>query len=127
MHWRVVFSSETISAFATYFVNSPETKELGITGGLPTLFKEAFLLLIERCKQRLPETALHVLTNGRMFSYREFARKLGEIAHPDIMLGIPLYSDVDCEHDYIVQAKDAFEETVLGLYNLSRYDVPVEI
>jgi His-Xaa-Ser system radical SAM maturase HxsC len=43
------------------------------------------------------------------------------------MLGIPLYSDVDSEHDYVVQAKGAFEETVLGLHNLGRYNVPVEI
>jgi His-Xaa-Ser system radical SAM maturase HxsC len=68
-----------------------------------------------------------VLTNGRLFYYREFARRLGEIAHPDLMLGIPLYSDVDSEHDYVVQAKGAFEETVLGLHNLGRYNVPVEV
>jgi His-Xaa-Ser system radical SAM maturase HxsC len=105
----------------------PETKEIGITGGEPTLFKEDFLRLIEHCKSRLPGTALHVLTNGRMFYYREFARKLGEIRHPDIMLGIPLYSDVDSEHDYVVQARGAFEETVLGLHNLARYNVSVEI
>jgi His-Xaa-Ser system radical SAM maturase HxsC len=105
----------------------PETREIGITGGEPTLFKDDFLRLIEHCKNRLPDTALHVLTNGRMFYYREFARGLGEIRHPDIMLGVPIYSDVDSEHDYVVQARGAFEETVLGLHNLSRYDVPVEI
>ena len=105
----------------------PETRELGITGGEPTLFKDDFLRLVEHCKSKLPGTALHVLTNGRLFYYREFARKLGEIRHPDIMLGIPLYSDVDSEHDYVVQARGAFEETVLGLHNLARYDVPVEI
>ena len=105
----------------------PETRELGITGGEPTLFKDDFLRLISCCKDRLPNTALHVLSNGRLFYYREFARKLGEIGHPDIMLGIPLYSDVDSEHDYIVQAKGAFEETVLGIHNLARYSVPVEI
>jgi len=43
------------------------------------------------------------------------------------MLGIPLYSDVDSEHDYVVQARGAFEETVLGIQNLGRYNVPVEI
>jgi len=105
----------------------PVTRELGITGGEPTLFKEDFLRLIRYCKDRLPNTALHVLTNGRLFYYREFARKLGEIEHPDIMLGIPLYSDVDSEHDYVVQARGAFEETVLGIQNLGRYGVPVEI
>lgn len=105
----------------------PATAELGITGGEPTLFKDEFLHLIEYGRDKLPNTALHVLTNGRLFYYREFARKLGEIAHPDLMLGIPLYSDVDSEHDYVVQAKGAFEETVLGLQNLGRYNVPVEI
>lgn len=105
----------------------PETNELGITGGEPTLFKDDFLRLVEYCKAKLPQTALHVLTNGRLFYYREFARRLGEIAHPDIMLGIPLYSDVDSEHDYVVQAKGAFEETILGIHNLTRYSVPIEI
>lgn len=105
----------------------PETRELGITGGEPTLFKDDFLRLIRYCKDRLPNTALHILTNGRLFYYREFALKLGEIEHPDLMLGIPLYSDVDSEHDYVVQARGAFEETVLGIQNLARYNVPVEI
>jgi His-Xaa-Ser system radical SAM maturase HxsC len=105
----------------------PETKELGITGGEPTLFKDDFLRLIGHCKERLPNTALHVLTNGRMFYYREFARRLGGIEHPDLMLGIPLYSDVDSEHDYVVQAKRAFEETLLGIHHLAMYNVPVEI
>jgi His-Xaa-Ser system radical SAM maturase HxsC len=105
----------------------PGTREIGITGGEPTLFKDDFLRLVEHCKNRLPNTALHALTNGRLFYYREFARRLGMIEHHDIMLGVPLYSDVDSEHDYVVQARGAFEETVLGLHNLSRYNVPVEI
>jgi His-Xaa-Ser system radical SAM maturase HxsC len=105
----------------------PETQELGITGGEPTLFEDDFLRLIQHCKARLPNTALHVLTNGRLFYYREFARRLAEIAHPDLVLGIPLYSDVDSEHDYVVQAKGAYEETVIGLHHLARYGVPVEI
>ena len=104
-----------------------QTKELGITGGEPTLFKDDFLRLIAYCKEKLPKTALHVLSNGRLFYYQEFARRLGEIGHQDLMLGIPLYSDVDSEHDYIVQAKGAYEETVLGLHHLARYAVPIEI
>lgn len=105
----------------------PATQELGITGGEPTLFRDGFLQLIAHCKTHLPSTALHVLTNGRMFFYRRFAEKLGAIAHPDLVLGIPLYSDIDERHDYIVQANGAFEETVLGLQHLDRYGVRVEI
>jgi His-Xaa-Ser system radical SAM maturase HxsC len=105
----------------------PATAELGITGGEPTLFRDGFLALVARCGERLPATALHVLTNGRLFFYRRFAEKLGRIAHPDLVLGIPLYSDVDSQHDWIVQAPGAFEETVLGLQHLDRYGVRVEI
>lgn len=105
----------------------PATRELGFTGGEPTLFRDGFLALVARCRDRLPSTALHVLTNGRMFFYRRFAEKLGAIAHPDLVLGIPLYSDIDTRHDYIVQAPGAFEETVLGLQHLDRYGVRVEI
>lgn len=105
----------------------PATEELGMTGGEPTLFRDGFLELIARCKERLPSTALHVLTNGRLFYYRRFAEKLGAIAHPDLMLGIPLYSDIDAHHDHIVQAPGAFEETVLGLQHLARYRVRIEI
>ena len=42
-------------------------------------------------------------------------------------MGIPLYSDIDVKHDYVVQAKGAFDETILGLYNLARCEVPIEI
>jgi His-Xaa-Ser system radical SAM maturase HxsC len=105
----------------------PATAELGITGGEPTLFRDGFLELIGRCKERLPATALHVLTNGRLFFYRRFAEKLARIAHPDLVLGIPLYSDIDSLHDHIVQARGAFEETVIGLQHLDRYGVRIEI
>ena len=35
----------------------PETRETGITGGEPTLFKDDSLRLVEHCKDRLPDTA----------------------------------------------------------------------
>ena len=105
----------------------PETEQLGITGGEPTLFKDDFLRVISYSKEKLPRTRLHVLTNGRMFYYRRFAEKLSAIEHPNLMLGIPVYSDIDSQHDYIVQAKGAFDETVSGLNHLAMYNVPIEI
>lgn len=105
----------------------PATKELGITGGEPTLFRDGFLKLVAHCKEHLPSTAVHVLTNGRLFFYRRFAEKLGAIAHSGLVLGVPLYSDVDTLHDHIVQAPGAYEQTVLGLHHLDRYKVRVEL
>jgi len=101
--------------------------ELGITGGEPTLLGDGFLEIIQLCKDLHPNTPLHVLTNGRLFYYASLARNLSEIQHPDLMLGIPVYSDIDSQHDYVVQAQGAFEETLIGLHNLGRYGVRVEI
>jgi His-Xaa-Ser system radical SAM maturase HxsC len=103
------------------------TAELGITGGEPTLLKDGFLEVVRACKDRLPNTSLHVLSNGRLFRYGTFARRLADIDHPDIMLGVPVYSDLEDRHDHVVQVKGAFEETLIGLHNLGRYRVPVEI
>ncbi|HXU30555.1 MAG TPA: His-Xaa-Ser system radical SAM maturase HxsC [Thermoanaerobaculia bacterium] len=102
-------------------------RELGITGGEPTLLGNDLLRIIERCRDLLPETALHILSNGRLFYYGSFARRLAEIEHPDLMIGVPLYSDLDVEHDRVVQAPGAFGQTLIGLQNLGRFEVPVEI
>jgi His-Xaa-Ser system radical SAM maturase HxsC len=105
----------------------PGTRELGITGGEPTLLKGDLLRLVRHCKERLPATALHILSNGRLFYYGSLARKLAAIEHPDLMIGVPLYSDLDSEHDFVVQASGAFDQTMIGLHNLGRFGVPVEI
>jgi His-Xaa-Ser system radical SAM maturase HxsC len=105
----------------------PGCVELGISGGEPLLLGDAFFAIVEKCKALLPSTALHVLTNGRLFKDSRLASRLGRIEHPDIMLGIPLYADVDTLHDYVVQVQGAFDETVVGLYNLAEHGVPIEL
>jgi His-Xaa-Ser system radical SAM maturase HxsC len=87
---------------------SPETRELGITGGEPS-------------------TSLHILSNGRRFADAEFAKELASIRHSDMMIGIPLYSDLPEDHDYVVQARGAFSETVRGILNLKRLRQRVEL
>ena len=49
------------------------------------------------------------------------------IGHHDIMVGIPLYSDLSTHHDYVVQADGAFDETIRGILNLKRAKARVEI
>ncbi|WP_394842029.1 His-Xaa-Ser system radical SAM maturase HxsC [Pendulispora brunnea] len=106
---------------------SPETQELGITGGEPALLGEGLVELLQLLEQHLPRTAIHVLSNGRRFSRADFARGVAKVGHPDLVFGIPLYSDVPEDHDYVVQARGAFSETIRGILNLKRYRVGVEI
>lgn len=106
---------------------SQDTVELGITGGEPTLLFSSLLDLIASTKQHLPTTSLHMLSNGRMFSYLEYAKRVAAILHPDFMIGIPLYADVDHAHDFVVQAKGAFGQTVKGILNLGRVRQKIEL
>lgn len=101
--------------------------ELGISGGEPTIMGEYFFKIIEQLKEELPNTELHLLTNGRTFAWNQFAEKLGKINHKGLMIGIPLYSDFYQVHDYIVQAPNAFTQTILGLHNLARYNQRLEL
>jgi His-Xaa-Ser system radical SAM maturase HxsC len=43
------------------------------------------------------------------------------------MLGIPLYSDIDHRHDYVVQAFGAYDQTIAGYYNLAQAGVRLEV
>lgn len=101
--------------------------ELGITGGEPTLLGDGLLEVIAECRDKLPATALHLLSNGRRFVDNSYAARLGAVKHPDLMVGIPVYSDLDSEHDYVVQARGAFRETVAGCYHLAAAGVRIEI
>jgi His-Xaa-Ser system radical SAM maturase HxsC len=105
---------------------SPCTEELCITGGEPTLLGNRFLDVIAATKQWLPRTSVHVLSNGRSFTL-DFARKIAAIGHPNLMIGIPLYSDIGSKHDFVVQARGAFDQTVRGIMNLERCGQRVEI
>lgn len=101
--------------------------EIGITGGEPTLLGTRFFELLDLIKTHLPETEVHCLTNGRTFAWKKMAERLGELDFKRLMLGIPLYSDFYQTHDYVVQAKNAFHQTMQGLYNLALNDQRIEI
>ena len=73
---------------------SPETVELGITGGEPTLLGTRLLQVMRSLKLNLPKTAVHMLTNGRAFKDEQQARDIAAIQHSDLMLGIPVYSSI---------------------------------
>lgn len=103
------------------------TREIGFTGGEPTLQGERFLDILRLTKSYLPYTSIHILSNGRRFKDAIFAKSYAGIDHPDMMVGIPFYSDDPTLHDYIVQENGAFDDTVQGVLNLKRLEQKVEI
>ena len=104
-----------------------DTSGIGFTGGEPTYDKKRFLKILGLTKNYLPNTAIHVLSNGRSFIDLKFTQEYSLLDHHDIMIGIPIYSDDPSLHDYIVQAEGAFDETIRGILNLKKLNQKVEI
>ena len=119
--WLVGEMLETIS-----LVDRDEA-QLGISGGEPTLLGDDLLVVLDRARRLLPDTGLHILSNGRRFAEEAFARTACAVRHPNLTWGIPLYSDCPEIHDYIVQADTAWEETLAGLHNLAKHEADIEI
>lgn len=65
--------------------------------------------------------------SGDVLGGSRTGRELAAVEHPDLMIGVPVYSDLAAEHDYVVQAPGAFHQTMIGLQNLGRHGVPVEV
>ena len=111
---KTPFNLKLISLF------DKRTKEIGITGGEPTLIGDNLFVLINHIKKKLPRTAISILSNGVKFADKEYAMKLAKCRHHDLQIDIPLFSDIAEEHNRIVGAK-TFYKTVQGLYNLALF------
>lgn len=105
----------------------PLTPSLGFTGGEPLTDWRRFVEVLALARDTLPDTALHVLTNGRAFANKEIAAAWSHLMHPNLMAGIPIYAAVDHVHDHVVQARGAFDETVLGVLRMKDHGQRVEI
>lgn len=105
----------------------PTTPALTFTGGEPLTEWRRFIGLLDLTRDLLPDTAVHVLSNGRAFASTDVANAWAAVRHPKLSAGIPVYAAVDHIHDYVVQAKGAFDETILGILRLKDRGQPVEI
>jgi len=106
-------------------LDQTKTKQLGITGGEPTLLGEDLVKIIQACRKRLPNTLLTLLTNAIKLKDLEFARALVLSGLPRMVVEIALYGDNDTEHDSITGVKGSFYKTLEGLYNLALLGQPV--
>jgi His-Xaa-Ser system radical SAM maturase HxsC len=106
---------------------APNTAELGISGGEPTLLGAELVGLIRATSSYLPKTSIHLLTNARALSDSAFAAAVADAGAGRLFAGVPINSDVPRLHDEIVGVNGAFSDTVSGILNLHKHRVPVEI
>jgi His-Xaa-Ser system radical SAM maturase HxsC len=115
-------------SIATAELINDETTSIGITGGEPTMAWDGLIRLISKLLVIQPNVTIELLTNARALHQYEKAKELAATTiNSQLITCIPLYSDIDKIHDFIVGCKGAFWQTVEGIYNLERFKIPVEL
>lgn len=96
--------------------------ELNFTGGEPTIRKDIFEL-VGYAKSKIDE--IRVTTNGRMFSYTNFTRKIIDSGLTGAIFSI--HADKPQIHDYLTSVKGSFKQAIKGIENLSKYSNNISI
>lgn len=100
---------------------------LCITGGEPTMLRKGLISIVESISRNMPETLIHLLSNGRYLCREDFTAELAFAAKGNMLVGIPLFAHVSDIHDYVVQCEGAFDQTMAGLLNCYKYGIPIEL
>lgn len=106
---------KTLQGLKTYKPKDNNRNYFLLTGGEPTLNPELFLILAFLVR-KFPESRLGILSNGRMFAYRDFSRKIFKYANFD--LAIPVHGFDAKSHDAVTRAPGSFNDMISGLENI---------
>ena len=106
---------------------SPDTDYVCITGGEPTLLKDGFLTVLESVKNHLKCALVHILTNGRTFSYEDFFAAYQRVRPYQTLLGIPIHAPTAPLHDQISGVSGSFRQTVRGIENCYKAKEHIEL
>jgi len=90
-----------------------------LTGGEPTLHPR-FPDILKYISNHFPEQKIKLLTNGRIFSYQDFAKKILEITD-NLDIELSLYGPNSKIHEAVTRTPDSFNQTIKGLENLLTY------
>jgi MoaA/NifB/PqqE/SkfB family radical SAM enzyme len=83
-----------------------------ISGGEPTIHPD-FFGIVRYLRSISPNAFIYILTNGRMFYYKEFVRKV--LAFNKIFLVIPVFGHNARLHDRITRINGSFKQTISGI------------
>jgi len=90
-----------------------------LTGGEPTLHPQ-FLDILKYLSKNFPDQKITLLTNGRRFIYKDFAKKVLEI-NDNFDIDVSLHGPAADICDRITRTPDSFKQTIKGLENLLFY------
>ena len=104
-----------------------DTAHLTITGGEPFMVGDEIFRFFEFLRNKFEETEFLFLTNGRIFAISSYVERFINNMPYNSIVAIPLHGSTAENHDAITQASKSFAQTVLGIKNLLRNRVRVEL
>lgn len=109
------------------FLKFDEVRDyFNLTGGEPTIHPE-FHKVLAHIRSEFPRTLIRLLSNGRMFSYPDFARRTMGIGRTPFEVAVPLFGYDAKSHESISRTPGSFEQTTKGLRNLERWRRPGQV
>ena len=90
-----------------------------MTGGEPTLHPE-FINIMRKVDYFFPGIKINLLTNGRMFSYPDYAKEILNLGF-NLELSVSIHGPNANLHDKITQTQNSFVQVVRGLENIIRF------
>lgn len=100
---------------------------LGLTGGEPLLLRGRLREVLNAIGRWLPDTQVEILTNGRLLAEFDLAAHLLRGLGTRVRWLVPLYGHADFVHDFVVQARGAFDESIAGLLALQAAQQPIQL
>lgn len=100
---------------------------IGLTGGEPLLLGSGLRRVLDAVAGHHPDTRVEVLTNGRLFADARVVSQILTGLSVQVRWLVPLYGHVDFVHDFVVQARGAFDETLAGLLALQAHRQEIQL
>ena len=95
-------------------------ESLCFTGGEPTIHPDFFKVIRWfRSQYPINKNNIVVASNGRMFYYQSFTKKILKIN--GLLLEIAVHGHDEKTHDFITRTKGSFKQTVKGIHNILRF------
>lgn len=89
-----------------------------LTGGEPTIHPN-FFEIVSWFRQKYPKNQIAIASNGRMFSYSSFVKKL--FRFDNLLLEIAIHGYNAETHDAITRTHGSFKQTIKGIHNILKY------
>lgn len=97
-----------------------DIKKIEFSGGEPTI-RNDFLYILDWVHQRRPNLRYTIFSNGRRFCDVDFANKMADYPIADIIIAI--HGKDAKTHDHLTQREGSFNETLIGIRNLSEIGI----